>query len=92
MEPYLSNPIPVIEELVPILSQQKRSDWVIPIGKMNYTATMKLNPDPDEDHRMKEYLNDLYTSKNLLTLWQYVEPNPHLFLKKDTVMALYKGT
>lgn len=90
MEPYLSDPIAVIDELMPILRQQKRTDWVIPIGKMNYTSTMKLNPDPEEDRRMKEYLDDLYTPKNLLALWQYIEPNPHLFFKKDTVMALHR--
>ena len=83
MEPYLSDPIEMIEEVTPILSQQTRSDWVIPIGKMNYTASMQLNPDPVIDQQMKTYLEQLYSRENLLRLWSYVENNPHLFFKKD---------
>jgi DNA repair photolyase len=90
MEPYLSDPIQIIQELTPVLDQQKNHDWIITIGKMNYTKAMILNPDPIKDQSMKTYLDALYTPANYLKLWQFVEPNPHLFLKKDSIMALLK--
>lgn len=90
MEPYLSDPIPIIMELSPLLETQEETEWVIVVGKMNYTKSMQLNQDSDESDRMKEYLDSLYSTKNLKKLWAFVKPNLHLFLKKDTVMALLK--
>jgi hypothetical protein len=90
MEPYLSDPIPIIEGLMPILATQKDPDWVVAIGKMNYSKSMILNECEDRDVEMKTYLGELYSSSNLKRLWDRVKLDSHLYLKKDTVMSLLK--
>jgi hypothetical protein len=90
MEPYLSDPMPIIDRLMPILATQRDPDWVITIGKMNYSKSMILNQDVEKDSELKEYLEELYSARHLKQLWVCVKSDPHLFMKKDTVMSLLK--
>jgi DNA repair photolyase len=83
MEPYLSDPIPVIEKLQPF-------DGVIAVGRMNYTNNIHFDSDPQKDLELKQYLANLYTPTNYRRLWEYVKDRPSIYLKKDSIDALLK--
>jgi hypothetical protein len=89
MEPYLSDPRPMIREVEGLLDSSD-PDWVIAIGKLNYSGQMLLNPDPEVDRTIKAQLTQLYAPDNLRQLWEVVQSDPHLFLKKDSNKALLK--
>ena len=89
MEPFLSDPIPIVTELTPILERQdRRQDYVITIGEMNYTPQIVFNQDPNINQRMLDHLKQLYSPSNLLRIWKTVASNAHLFHKKDSILAL----
>jgi len=82
MEPYLSPPLEMVHELLPLLPNNK--DNVIAIGEMNYSPKL---PFTDE---MRNYLFDLYKKENVIAIWKEVENNDRLFLKKDSIKQLMK--
>ncbi|MCK9609182.1 MAG: hypothetical protein M0R33_22330 [Methylomonas sp.] len=87
IEPYLSDPIAIIQEVEPILHNH---GGIITVGQMNYTAAMMLNRDPAKDKELKDYLAELYSPANIIRLWKFAEDKPNIFLKKDSVGALLK--
>jgi DNA repair photolyase len=89
MEPYFSDPLQMIKELESLMDQND-PNWVIAIGKLNYGGHMQLNPDPEVDCIIKNQLEKLYTPDNLLSLWEVVKNDPHLFFKKENNSALLK--
>lgn len=85
MEPYLVNPIPVIDKLLPMIDQ-----GIIAIGGMNYTPQVKFTDDPVKNVEIREYLNQLYQSTNIQELYEYVKLHPNVYLKHLTIDAIIK--
>jgi hypothetical protein len=87
-EPYLSDPTTFVPGLLQILP----ATGVVAVGKMNYTASMKLSANEAEDASMKEYLAKLYTNENVMRVYHTLAAgNPRVFLKKDSIQAVLKA-
>jgi hypothetical protein len=88
MEPYLSDPIPMLPELLAALPPT----GTIAIGKMNYSPSIKFDENILKDQAMMDYLNELYhTDAHVMSLFREVTGNPRIFLKKDTILAVVKA-
>ena len=86
MEPYLSDPIP----LLPKLLAELPPDGIITVGKMNYTPQITFYEDHKQNTELLAYLDGLYNRENTMHMYEMVQDNPRLFLKKDSVMAVVK--
>ena len=80
MEPYLSDPIALAKKILPLLPTK----GVLAIGQMNYMSGLKLSED------QITYLNELYSTKNVKKLWNFLKDNPKILFKKESIKALLK--
>lgn len=80
MEPYLSDPVKLAKDVLPILPQT----GIIAIGQMNYMSNIKLND------IQKKYLEELYSDDNIKKLWAFAKKNNRMYLKKDSVKAVMR--
>lgn len=81
IEPYLSDPVKLATELLPILPPK----GIIAIGQMNYMTGIVLTA------KQSTYLKDLYSTKNVKKLWKYANTEDRVFLKKDSINAVVKA-
>jgi DNA repair photolyase len=80
IEPYLSDPIELANGLLEVLPKT----GVIAIGQMNYMTGIELTT------KQKKYLDDLYCNENVKKLWEFAKNNERVFLKKDSVKAVWR--
>lgn len=85
-EPYLSNPISFIDKILEILP----SNGIIALGKMNYKSNIRLNQDDSIDNQLKQYLDELYSKKNVKKLWNNIKNNNRVLIKKTTFKDIVK--
>jgi hypothetical protein len=91
MEPYLSDPVPIIDHLRPILHGRdniKRGGGMIAIGKMKYAEDAVFHDDPDTDKQLHQYFSELYTRKNTEQIWNEIKDDDHIFLKMGSIDLL----
>lgn len=87
MEPYLSDPEPIVRRLLPILEKQG-VNGIIAIGQMNYIPRLALI---QSDPIKKTHLQELYGRANIARLWDFVKTQNRVFLKKASVSAVLRG-
>lgn len=93
MEPYLSDPIPMISELSLILNSSVNygnNSSIIAVGKMNYSKSMTFSEDSERNRKIVAYLENLYNPKTYMPLWKFIEPLPNIFLKPESIKELLK--
>lgn len=84
MEPYLSDPIPIIEKLKPLIN------GIVAVGCMNYTAQVKFAEDENKNKELHQYLDQLYQPTNIKVLYNYVKTHDGVYLKHHTIDAVIK--
>jgi hypothetical protein len=77
IEPYLSDPRPLIEQVLPIIGH-----CIYAVGRMNYISKMSAVD--------KQEFIQLYQPQEIAKLWEYVKDQPQVFLKKDTIIDILK--
>lgn len=86
VEPYLSNPISIIDQLLPIIGK-----GIIAVGGMNYTKNIKFCEDQIKNSELISYLDQLYNPENIKQLYQYVKIHSNVFMKKHTIEQVIKA-
>jgi DNA repair photolyase len=84
MEPYLSNPLNFVYELLPYVNE------VLTIGKMNYAQAIRFSDDNEYDYEWVTYLNKLYSVENIVNLYEALKNEPKVFFKKCNIKILLK--
>lgn len=87
MEPYLSDPVPLIPQLVALLPPS----GTLFVGKCNYSASFRFSEDSAVDSKMRKMLNEVYSDENVLKLYETVMRYPQVFFKKETALAVLKA-
>lgn len=87
MEPYLSDPIPLIKKVLPLITSNTHQG-IISLGQMNYVATTQRIK--CSETRL-QYLTDLYSRQNIHKLWEFIKTEDRVFPKKQTVTAILKS-
>lgn len=85
VEPYLSDPIPLMDQLIPIIGK-----GIIAVGGMNYFKKIKFSNDPTKNDDLTKYLVNLYSPENTKLLYQYTKSHDNVFIKKHTYEDLIK--
>lgn len=86
MEPYLSDPLPIINQLMPLIESQG-ANGIFGVGRMNYTNNMPFVRDHPE---RKEYLEKLYSKANTARIWEQIRHMPRVLPKKRTLIDILK--
>lgn len=86
MEPYLSDPILIAEELKPIIG-----NGIIVIGGMNNTSRIKFVDDEIKNQELHRYLDYLYQPDNIKKLYEYVRSHDGIYLRYHTVNDVIKA-
>jgi hypothetical protein len=95
MEPYLVEPIPLMNKMLVRLPKPAVDSGIEPptivIGRMRYTEKTKFNGvDERENEDMKKYLDKLYTDKKAMELLLAMEGKDNVFLTKDSMSCVVR--